>query len=234
VQNLGSTSNISGIYSTGISGGWGLNYDQTNGYWLDGNGCNQATTGGPSTTGKIVTGFLNKSNNTSIIYENSVQKGTKTIACQITNGTTDKICIGIRAENGGNRKFDGNISEVILYPAVLSATDQATLESSQNAAYSVPIVTIASSASGAVCAGTSVTFTATTYNFSSTPTLQWYKNGTAISSETNATYTTTSLSNNDQITVRATPATVSATTVTSNLIAKSSNDLHQPSKVMPA
>jgi hypothetical protein len=55
VQNIGSTSNISGIYSTGISGGWGLNYDQTNGYWLDGNGCNQATTGGPSTTGKIVT-----------------------------------------------------------------------------------------------------------------------------------------------------------------------------------
>jgi uncharacterized protein (TIGR02145 family) len=85
--------------------------------------------------------------------------------------------------------------------------------------YFGPAVTISTSASGAVCAGTSVTFTATTYNFSSTPTLQWYKNGTAISSETNATYTTTSLSNNDQITVRATPATVSATTVTSNLIA---------------
>ena len=207
VQNIGSTSNISGIYSTGLSGGWGLNYDQTNGYWLDGNGCNQAKTGAPSTTVKIVTGFLNKSNNTSIIYENSVQKGSTTISCTITNGTTDKIAIGIRAENGGDRKFDGNISEVILYPAVLSATDQSTLESSQNAAYFGPSVTIASSASGAVCEGTSVTFTATTYNFSGTPTYQWYKTSVAINGETNATYTTSTLANADQLYVIASSVT---------------------------
>jgi uncharacterized protein (TIGR02145 family) len=206
VQNIGSTSNISGIYSTGISGGWGLNYDQTNGYWLDGNGCNQATTGGPSTTGKIVTGFLNKSNSTSIIYENGVQKGSRTISCTITNGTTDKIAIGIRAENGGNRKFDGNISEVILYPAVLSSTDQTTLESSQSAAYFVPSVTIASSASGAVCAGTSVTFTATTYNFSGTPTYQWYKNSVAINGANSATYSTSSLTSTDVISVSCSDA----------------------------
>jgi uncharacterized protein (TIGR02145 family) len=61
-------------------------------------------------------------------------------------------------------------------------------------------VNISSSATGAVCAGTSVTFTATTSGITS-PTYQWYKNGTAISGETNATYTTTSLSNNDQIKV---------------------------------
>jgi hypothetical protein len=209
VQNIGSTSVISGIYSTGKVGGWGLNYDQTNGYWLDGSGCNHATTGAPSTTAKIVTGFLNKSNSTSIIYENSVQKGSMTIraGCPPTNGTSDKIAIGIRAEDGGNRKFDGNISEVILYPAILSATDQATLESSQNAAYFVPSVTIASSASGAVCAGTSVTFTATTYNFTGTPTYQWYKNGAVISGETNATYTTSTLANADQIYVIASAVT---------------------------
>jgi uncharacterized protein (TIGR02145 family) len=219
VQNVGSTSNISGIYSTGISGGWGLNYDQTNGYWLDGNGCNQAKSGAPSTTAKIVTGFMNKSDNSTSIYENSVQKGTRTISCQITNGTADKICIGLRAENGGNRKFDGNISEVILFPTLLSSADQGSLETNQTQTYFGPAVTIASSASGAVCVGTSVTFTATTYNFTSTPTLQWYKNGTAISGETNATYTSTALSNNDVISVSATPVSVSATTVTSNLIA---------------
>jgi|694.fasta_scaffold24344_2 uncharacterized protein (TIGR02145 family) len=219
VQNVGSTSNISGIYSTGISGGWGLNYDQTNGYWLDGNGCNQAKSGAPSTTAKIVTGFMNKSDNSTSIYENSVQKGTRTISCQITNGTADKICIGLRAENGGNRKFDGNISEVILFPTILSSADQGSLETNQTQTYFGPAVTITSSASGAVCVGTSVTFTATTYNFTSTPTLQWYKNGTAISGETNATYTSTTLSNNDVISVSATPVSVSATTVTSNLIA---------------
>jgi uncharacterized protein (TIGR02145 family) len=219
VQNVGSTSNISGIYSTGISGGWGLNYDQTNGYWLDGNGCNQAKSGAPSTTAKIVTGFMNKSDNSTSIYENSVQKGTRTISCQITNGTADKICIGLRAENGGNRKFDGNISEVILFPTLLSSAEQGSLETNQTQTYFGPAVTITSSASGAVCVGTSVTFTATTYNFTSTPTLQWYKNGTAISGETNATYTSTTLSNNDVISVSATPVSVSATTVTSNLIA---------------
>ena len=79
-------------------------------------------------------------------------------------------------------------------------------------------VTITSSASGTVCSGTSVTFTATVTSVSS-PTYQWYKNGTAITGETSSTFSTTTLSNNDQINVKATPAIVSATTVTSNLIA---------------
>jgi hypothetical protein len=201
VQNLGSTSNISGIYSTGLSGGWGLNYDQTNGYWIDGNGCNQAKSGAPSTTAKIVTGFMNKSDNTSSIYENSVQKGTKTISCQITNGTADKICIGLRAENGGTRKFDGNISEVILFPSLLSTSDQGALETNQNTIYFSPSVTITSSALGAVCAGTNITFTANAYNFTSTPTYQWYKNSIAINGATSSTYSTTTLTNNDVINV---------------------------------
>ena len=222
-QNVGSTSNISGIYSTGLSGGWGLNYDPTAsapGYWLDGSGCNQAFSGVTSTTPKIVTGFLNKSNSSSIIYENSVLKGTKTMTCNIANGTADNICIGIRASNGGTRKFDGYISEVILFPSILISADQATLETNQNTTYFSPSVSISSSATcNTSCAGTSIIFTATPYNFSTTPSYQWYKNGTAISGETNATYTTTLLSNNDQISVRATPATVSATKVTSNLIA---------------
>jgi Concanavalin A-like lectin/glucanases superfamily len=61
-------------------------------------------------------------------------------------------------------------------------------------------VSISSSASGSICAGTSMTFTATTSGISS-PTYQWYKNGTAISGATSSTYTTSSLSNTDQIKV---------------------------------
>ena len=204
-QNIGSTSNISGIYSTGLSGGWGLNYDPTAsapGYWLDGSGCNQAFSGATSTTPKIITGFLNKTTNSSIIYENSVLKGTKTMTCNIDNGIADKICIGVRAENGGSRKFDGNISEVILFPSILSNSNQTLLETNQNTTYFSPFVTITSSASSnTICTGTNVTFTANAQNFSNTPTYQWFKNGVAITGATSSTYSTTSLANNDIINV---------------------------------
>lgn len=79
-------------------------------------------------------------------------------------------------------------------------------------------VSITSSASGAICAGTSVTFTATPTGIT-TPTYQWYKNGTAISGATNATYTTSSLSNNDQISVQATPGYTAGSISTTGLIA---------------
>jgi len=82
-----------------------------------------------------------------------------------------------------------------------------------------PSVNITSSASGAVCAGTNITFTANAYNFTSTPTYQWYKNSTAITGATSSTYSTTTLSNNDQINVTSTPGYRSGSISSSNLIA---------------
>ena len=67
-------------------------------------------------------------------------------------------------------------------------------------------VTITSSATGAVCAGTNIIFTASATGIS-TPTYQWYKNSTAITGATSSTYSTITLSNNDVITVSCSNAT---------------------------
>ena len=221
-QNVATTSAVGGIFGAAkaiAQPGYNISYGGTgSGYLSDGAGCEYKTSF-TSTSPQIVTNiFLNTTTNLSNTYINGVLKTNSGSNCNLTHTSGSKIYIG-SARGYGPFSFNGNISEAILFPSQLSDAVRNPLETNQTQTYFSPAVTIASSASGAVCAGTSVTFTATTYNFTSTPTLQWYKNGTAISGETNATYTTSSLINNDQITVRATPASVSATTVTSNLIA---------------
>lgn len=71
---------------------------------------------------------------------------------------------------------------------------------SLNTSFSQSVSIISSAVGNAKCVGSSVTFTASTSGLSS-PTYQWYKNSVAISGETSASYTTTTLSNNDQISV---------------------------------
>ncbi len=61
-------------------------------------------------------------------------------------------------------------------------------------------VSITSSASGAICTGENVTFTASVTGISS-PRYQWTKNGIAIPGESSSTYSSTTLNNNDQIRV---------------------------------
>jgi hypothetical protein len=199
-QNVASTDYISGILSTGDNGGWGLIYNPTNnthkGYWVDASGGNGAFSNEHTSETKIVTGFIGKTTN-SFIYINGTQKGT--LGAQlINNGTTDRIYVGSRGNFSG-RQFVGNISETIMFPKTLSAAERAALEASQSI-FLAPSVTITSSASGAVCAGTSVTFTANVTGLSN-PTYQWTKNGIGIPGANSSTYTTTTLSNNDVIKV---------------------------------
>jgi hypothetical protein len=84
-------------------------------------------------------------------------------------------------------------------------------------------VSIAAFPIGAICAGTSVTFTATPTNGGTTPTYQWYKGAALIIGATAATYPTTTLANGDVLKVIMTsnatcaigsPATSNAVTVT--------------------
>ncbi|MGB1040909.1 MAG: hypothetical protein ACPGVD_08555, partial [Flavobacteriales bacterium] len=66
-----------------------------------------------------------------------------------------------------------------------------------------PTVSITSSNSGAICSGTSVTFTATDVDAGTSPTYQWKVNG--INAGTNSsTFTTTTLADNDTVSVEVT------------------------------
>jgi hypothetical protein len=90
----------------------------------------------------------------------------------------------------------------------------------------LPASVSVSASATTICAGTSVTFTATPTNAGTSPQYQWFVNGTAVSGATASTYTTTTLANNDQVTVQLTsnatpcltgsPATSTAIVITVN------------------
>jgi hypothetical protein len=84
-----------------------------------------------------------------------------------------------------------------------SATNSSTITLTSSA--STPTVAIQSSVIAAICPGTSVTFSVnTSANMGASPSYVWKLNGSAISGATNATYTSTDLVNNDQITLEMT------------------------------
>ena len=223
-QNIATTSGFAGIIGTAVPSptypGYNISYSSSSGYGSDGHGCFYGTSV-TSTDIKVVTNiFINTTTNLSKIYVNSVLK-TNTAGtsgtCSLFHTSDSKIFIGVSRQLGSTNPFIGNISEAILFPGQLSDAVRNPLETNQSQTYLGPAVTIASSASGAVCAGTSVTFTATTYNFTGTPTYQWTKNGATIPGATSSTYTTTTLSNNDQIKVYVNGGITNANIVSNGL-----------------
>ena len=81
-------------------------------------------------------------------------------------------------------------------------------------------VSIAASPSTSICIGTSATFTATPTNGGTTPSYQWKLNGNNVGTNS-ATYSSSTLANNDVVSVvmTSTAACVTGSPVTSNVIA---------------
>ena len=212
-QNI-STASLGGIIGTGNTSwpgpGYNISYSSSLGYISDGDGGYYAS-GVISTDPKLITSIFNdKTKNVSKIYVNSVL--TTDIAGSASkyplyNYDGSVICIGVARADNTTAVFKGNISEAIIFPKVLTAGEQSLLETNQNAFYFSGSVSISSSASGAICPGTNVTFTSDISNFTNTPSFQWYKNNVILSGETSATYSTTALNNNDVIKVIAGGAT---------------------------
>jgi hypothetical protein len=99
-----------------------------------------------------------------------------------------------------------------------------------------PSVTVSANPGNNICAGASVTFTATPTNGGVSPTYQWKKNGVNIPGATSSTYTTTTLVNGDLITVTMTSSSSCATpsSATSTGITMTVNAVVTPSVTISA
>ena len=100
----------------------------------------------------------------------------------------------------------------------------------------VPSVSITPNPSGPICVGTPVTFTANPTNGGTTPGYTFKLNGTPVQSGPSASYTNTSLGNNDVVTCIITSNAVCAspTTATSNSITMSVLPILSPSVTISA
>lgn len=120
---------------------------------------------------------------------------------------------------------------------VLTAAGNVSCLTTSNATSNIITTTLASNAasvavaasSNNICSGTSVTFSAAPTNGGSTPTYQWRLNGINVGSNSN-TYTTTSLINNDKVSVVMTSniGCVTGNPATSNLATMTVNPLLTP------
>jgi hypothetical protein len=88
---------------------------------------------------------------------------------------------------------------------------------------SVPVIT--------TCAGTTLNFTTNSTGGGTAPTYQWYRNGNLISGATGTTYSSSTFSNGDTVTIKMATSAIcySMPVATSNKVALIINDLINPS-----
>lgn len=182
----------------------------------------------------------NPQNNVMTLTVNPLPSVTTTGGATICNG--DNAVIGVTATGTANWSFNGtgagitwpvsgvttaNSNITVISPAtgantycITSVTDgngcTATVNECETFTVTgnvTPSVTIAANPGTTICAGTSVTFTATPTNGGTTPTYQWFLNGNPVGSNS-PTYTNSSLANTNTIYVVMTSSLGCVTTAT--------------------
>ncbi len=245
LQNVPSTSTIYlRYYASGqtTTGGWGYSSPYSNTYGLDiGGAVNISGCSGTPVAGTAtVTADTICSGNGDTVALSTSSTGLG-IAYQWQQSATGSG--GTYSNISGATAITYNIPTVssrTFYKCVTTCTTSALSNNSSaivvnTRATVTPSITIAASPSGAVCAGTSVTFTATPTNGGTTPVYQWKKGGTTITGATNSTYTY-SPANGDIITCVLTSSTQcpSPATATSNSITLTVNAAVTPAITLSA
>jgi hypothetical protein len=146
-----------------------------------------------------------------------------------TSGTThiDQITISnLQVEATSTSSFPGSVTATTALGITGITTGTSVPPATPFASFllnpspTVPSVTISGSPSGAICYGTGVTFTPAPVNGGTSPTYQWYVNGTLIGP--GSTYSSSTLTNGSMVSTVLTsnatgcvyPATASSNTVT--------------------
>lgn len=133
-------------------------------------------------------------------------------ANNLANGTQVHVVINPNNPCAASTAVTSNVITITVSPSV------------------TPSVTITSNPATAVCAGTAIMFTATPTNGGTAPTYQWLVNGNPVTGATGATFTSSTLNNNDVVSVVMTSnaACVSSATATSNTITVPINPIVTP------
>ena len=132
-------------------------------------------------------------------------------------GGTSYLWDGGSSPNSATNTFNtsGTYNVIVTDASNCTATAARTVTITPDVS---PSVSITASPSAPICSGSPVSFTATTLNGGTSPLLQWFRNGSAVTS--GQVYTADDLKNNDTIVCRLTsnvtcavPATVSSNTI---------------------
>ncbi|MCX6273617.1 MAG: hypothetical protein NTV09_00215 [Bacteroidetes bacterium] len=204
--------------------------------------CLTASTANSNTITISVTGTVTPSVSIASGSGTTICNGTNVTftATSVNGGSTPSYQWKLNGNNAGtnsNTYSNNTLADQDVVSCVMTSSNSCaspTIATSNNLTITVtpavtPSVTIASAPGNVICAGTSVTFTATPVN-GGTPSYQWTKNGTNVGTNS-PTYTNAALVNNDAIVCTMTSNANCATspTAVSNAETMTVNALPVPS-----